>query len=95
MKLSEEQIKSISDYAELLFTPKQVAIIMELDIDSFCKACQTVDNPIGKAYMKGQLMTEAAIRQSIIFHAKNGSASAQKDAERRLIEIKKEMLRYG
>lgn len=68
---NEETAAQIAELAELQFTDREIAIIMQLDpeelIDRFSDA---VD--------RGRLLAEAEVRKSIYRLAKQGSTPAQK-----------------
>ena len=77
MNLNEEQLKEIEEYAGLMFTIKEIAIIMNL---SYSDLKEEVKNENGNVYLsfkKGRLLIEAKIRKSIFDLAEDGSSPAQ------------------
>lgn len=60
-------LEQAEQYGALLFTEKEIEIILTKE-----------PNTVKNAILKGQLITEATIRQVVIEQAKNGSSEAQK-----------------
>lgn len=60
-------LEQAEQYGALLFTEEEVEIILTKE-----------PNTVKNAILKGQLITEATIRQVVIEQAKNGSSEAQK-----------------
>lgn len=80
LKLSDEQIQGIHDYASLLFLPREIAWLIGLSTGqqmAFIDYCLTSEHPYAEAYQKGRLQTEAEIRKTIIDNAIAGSKDAQ------------------
>lgn len=76
MELTPEQLKEVEDYAGCLFTPGEIAIIMGFDVES-CQGLLIENKEFKNAYQRGKLISEAAIRKSIIELAQKGSGPAQ------------------
>jgi len=80
MKLTAQQLKQAEEWAGLLYSPKEIAIIMELDMSAFESEFADESSAVHLAVMRGKLRSEGEIRKSIISLAKDGSASAQEQA---------------
>lgn len=80
MQLDKNKLKEIESWAALLFSPKEIAIIMELDVCDFENDFNDESSEIHLVVMRGKLRSEGEIRKSIITLAKDGSASAQEQA---------------
>jgi len=77
MNLTEEQIKSITDMAELFYSPEEIAINIEVDPDELRILIQAKEGSVYDAYMQGWLTGDIALRRSIARAAENGSNPAQ------------------
>lgn len=73
MNLSEEQLSAISDMASLFYTPKEIAINLEVDIDDFDMEIKSEQGPAYKAFMKGWFESDMKLRRSTLQSAINGS----------------------
>lgn len=76
-QLTEDQINKIRQLAGLFFSPKEIAIIMELPVEAFCKECRKENSVAYSAFLGGRLQEEALVRKSIVDFAKKGSTPAQ------------------
>ena len=76
MELNKEQLNEVQQFAEWLFTPQEVAIILEVDQDEFLKEIRKKTGHVFKAFMTGKYKTEAAMRKSAITFMKQGSTPA-------------------
>ena len=88
MKLSDKDLKNIEKYAALFFTFKQIAILIDADIDEFITAVTDQKSNVFRAYQKGKLMKEAEIREQIIKMAEMGSPAAQDQALKLINKLK-------
>jgi len=84
MNLTEEQLEEITQMAGLFFDPETIAINLELDDEKteyFIAAveCKNMQNPIVKAYFKGRLSSQVALRMAIKQSAGNGSSTSQQN----------------
>jgi hypothetical protein len=77
LALTSDQEQKIRELAALFFSPKEIAIIMQLPVEAFCKACKKENSPAYKAFLAGRLQEEALVRKSIVDFAKKGSTPAQ------------------
>jgi hypothetical protein len=87
MKLTTDQINEVEQMAALLFSPKEVLIIIGV-FDQSRIVSQLTDKDFSLAYQKGKLKSEAEILKSIIELAKNGSAPAQMLADKIITQSK-------
>ena len=76
MELSEQQLVEVEKWAELLFSPQEIAAILEVDAKLFCKQIKIKTGPVYRSFIKGKLITEAALRQATLTFAKQGSVPA-------------------
>lgn len=74
---SNEQLQQVTELASVFFTPKEIAVIMELDEDIFLEDVQMESHQLSKAYLGGKLKSEFEVRKSIVQLAKSGSSPAQ------------------
>ncbi|MBQ7967096.1 MAG: hypothetical protein IJ290_04195 [Bacteroidaceae bacterium] len=77
MNLTEEQLKSIEDFAYRLILPPLIAINLGVDEYSFMEAIRTVGSPVRNAYYRGYLKQLVETREALIKAARNGSNPAQ------------------
>lgn len=75
IEITNNLLAEIENYAALMFTKKEIAVILELDEKQFCDLLEQ-DRP-QKAFQRGRLKKEAEIRNSIFDLAQNGSSPAQ------------------
>lgn len=75
IEITNNLLAEIENYAALMFTKKEIAVILELDEVQFCDLLGK-DKP-QKAFQRGRLKKEAEIRKSIFDLAQNGSSPAQ------------------
>ena len=73
---SVEQLKTITELAELLTPPQQVAIELNISEDIFLSCLTSLENPIRIAYIKGVAKTEKTLRAAAIDAAASGSPAA-------------------
>ena len=88
MILTEKQLKEIENFGAVFFEAEKIAYIMELDPEELKKEFEDVNTPGCKAYMKGMLMSEYALRVSEIELAKRGSSEAIKGAKEMITKLK-------
>jgi hypothetical protein len=75
--ISAEQLAEITQLANLFFTHRQVAIMLELPVKEFIEQCLIEGSVINKAYESGFLQGEVDLRRGILKMAKAGSSPAQ------------------
>ncbi len=81
MKLNDEQIEQLQEYAAALMHITEIAILLDIEPDKrtlFEMKCkQDVASPLYKAFNKGRLTTKLDLRRNIIKLAKAGSPAAE------------------
>ncbi len=77
MDLTEDKLKELKELAGLFFSPKNIAMIMEIDYSELKEKLQDENTEVYKSFNSGRLHREAEIRKSILEHASRGSAPAQ------------------
>ena len=75
--LTEEEVQQITDLSSLFFTPREIAIMMQLDPAAFVMAVSNESTKEYIAFYSGRLQSEVDLRRSIIKLAKSGSSPAQ------------------
>lgn len=81
MNLADNQLEEISNYAALLFTPKEICCVLELNYEDMGTFFRAEDSPIYKAYYKGHYLAKAKQRKQVFDCADAGSAQAQQQVE--------------
>jgi hypothetical protein len=90
---STDILKQITELAALFFTPREVAMMLELDIDDFVMECDLSPKSDGYlAFHSGRLQSEVDLRKSIMKLAKSGSSPAQTMAMDILLKSKVKMI---
>ncbi|HYC29551.1 MAG TPA: hypothetical protein VEB42_12050 [Chitinophagaceae bacterium] len=98
--ITEESLQEIKNLAALFFTPREIAVMQEINVTGFI-AC--IDHPqpeklepgwqkVYNAFHAGRLQAEVDLRTSIIKLAKSGSSPAQTMALDLLNKSKLKML---
>lgn len=86
-----EELKQVETYAGLCFTPRQIALILNINKDDFANDYKN-NEKLQDSYNRGVLLTEAQVRKATIDLAKGGSSAAyadyQKLAKNRIIDLK-------
>jgi len=75
--ITEAEIEEIKSMAAVFFTPKEIALVLEVDVKAFAEACNKEGNRFYNAFAGGRLQSEFELRQSIVKLAKSGSSPAQ------------------
>lgn len=93
LSFNNEVLEQIKTASNLLFTPDEIAVIIDLpsdDVDQFVKCCnhREMGGEIYKSYQSGRLEQEMLIRKSIFVAAKNGSPPAQNMAAKIIMNAK-------
>jgi len=86
--MTEEQLQEIEKFGGLLYPPDKVAVIVGMSAKAFRAELEDEESPIYQAYYRGLYLSEAAIRESVLTHAKAGSSPAQQLALQFLEEVK-------
>lgn len=73
MQWSDAQLKAMEEYAGLLFTPAEIAIILEVDEMDLLKDLKNKDAAAYKAFYKGILTTQVQLRATALKFALKGN----------------------
>ena len=87
-ELTDEEKENLEHFAGLLFPDRELALIMDLDVEQFKLQMLLEKGEVFQIVAKGRLTAEANIRESIIDMAKRGSTPAQNSAEQLLKQLK-------
>lgn len=74
--LNKEELDSIQYYATLLFTPNQIADILEVDRNDFISAFKSDEQEIKSLFNKGCLIAQVKVREKLFNLAYDGSNTA-------------------
>jgi len=77
LRISEKDFELIEELASYFFTPREIAVIVEVNPDQFIAAMDNEDSRIYQVFQKGRLQSEMELRKSIIKLARAGSSPAQ------------------
>lgn len=91
-KITEEELKEVKSLAALFFTPKEIALMLELVPADIAEAMDNEADPFYLAFHGGRLQSEVDLRTSIIKLAKSGSSPAQTMSMDILLKSKIKML---
>ncbi len=75
--ITPEDLQQIEALAALFFTPKEIAVMLEIKQKEMAEAIDDEDNDVYRAFQGGRLQSEADLRKSIVKLAKSGSSPAQ------------------
>lgn len=76
-QLTEEELKTIEDMAELFYSPDEIAINLQIDADDFALQIKAGNNEIHNSFYTGWFKGDMELRKSIAQASKNGSSPAQ------------------
>ena len=77
MHLNDEQLTQVRELARHFFTPKEIAIYLQVDIPAFMDAVMDEADPVFLAYQGGVLQTKYDINKQVLQLANSGSSPAQ------------------
>lgn len=75
--ITNEDLLLIQELASYFFTPREIAVMAEINQESFLNELENEDSLIYQAFQKGRLQSEMELRKSIIKLARAGSSPAQ------------------
>jgi hypothetical protein len=75
--ITETILAEIKEYAGLFFTPKEIALMVEIDEGFFLDCMTKEENTIYRNFQTGRLTSEMELRKCILKLAKSGSSPAQ------------------
>jgi hypothetical protein len=90
--ITAEDLKEIERLAELFFTPKEIAIMLEVSTDDILSAIADENSEVYRSFYSGRLQSEVELRRSVVKLAKSGSSPAQTMALDLLNKSKVKML---
>ena len=74
--LNNEELDCIEKYARLLFSPSEIADILEVDANVFLRAYKENEQNIQSKYKKGFLLAQVSLREKLFALACDGSNTA-------------------
>lgn len=77
MELTKEQLDQVRQLAALFYTPKQIAIMLELDFSYLHTAMSIEESDVYKAYWAGWFQSDMEYRKQVKRLADLGSSPAQ------------------
>ena len=86
MNLNEEQLEKIKEYGSLFLSAREIACMLDLDIDEFIEEVSNRRTPAYLAWYKGQTESKYEIRKKVISLAKMGSPQAETLSEKYIQE---------
>ncbi|WP_338812721.1 hypothetical protein V9L05_15250 [Bernardetia sp. Wsw4-3y2] len=75
--MTEEELKTVEDFAELHFSIEQIAIFLGKEVSELKLLFRKKGNNFYNSVMRGRLKSEFALRKTVLQDAKNGSSPAQ------------------
>lgn len=75
--ITAEELLEVENLAALYFTPKEIALQLELKADEVIQAMDDEGSSFYQKFHCGRLQSEVELRKSIIKLAKSGSSPAQ------------------
>jgi len=85
--MDENKLIELQQYAELLFSPEEICIIMELPAVDFKHRFLVPGDEIYKHYQAGKLKTIAVHRRMILKLAEEGSSPAQAEVTKMISQL--------
>lgn len=77
MKLTDQQLQELEQWGGCFFSLEEIALIMGLDLAALEAAYHDRHSAVHRAIMRGRLVSEGKLRQSVIDLAQSGSNPAQ------------------
>jgi len=99
IRLSQEELEELEDYAACNYRPQQIAKVMGYDKSAFMQAWLDKANLVRHHYDKGRLEADFMINQKALETAKAGNLTAmqiwQKNKDAVHVENLKEQILFG
>lgn len=92
MLLNEEQLAQVKEMAKVFLLPREIALILEVDVDAFVAACNDQRTAVYRSYQGGRLLSVFELRKNVLQLANSGSSPAQTMALELLRESEMKML---
>ncbi|MBN2747351.1 MAG: hypothetical protein JXR34_11555 [Bacteroidales bacterium] len=77
MELKPEELKKVSEYADLLLTIEEIAVLMDKDVLAMKDEYQFQKNPLYLTYTKAVLERKIKLRKPVLKMAELGSPNAE------------------
>ena len=77
MNYTQEELQTIEDMAALFYSYKDIAIVLEVDVEEFKALMRLEEGNAYSRYQKGWITSDMSIRKSLLESAINGSSPAQ------------------
>lgn len=77
MNLNEAELEVVMEMSALFYSPKEIAVALEVDPDAFITEVRSECGDIYRTYMKGYLEGDIGLRKSVMESALHGSSPAQ------------------
>lgn len=77
VELTSEELSQLTQFAEHFFSIYQCALLLEKDPFEFKKLAHDETTDVGKAYLRGHLLSQMKIRKAVMKMAEAGSNPAQ------------------
>jgi len=90
--IKTEILKEIEELAAVFHSPKEVALMLEIEEAKMQEWMEAQDNEVYRSFQKGRLQSEFELRKSIVRLAKSGSSPAQAMALDMLKQSKLKMI---
>lgn len=90
--LHEADLKEVKNLAALFFTPREIAMMLEIDPGQFVMGCDVEGTTVYNAFQGGRLQSEVDYRTSVVKLAKSGSSPAQTMVKEMIDKSKMRML---
>lgn len=88
MILTDEQLREIEELSGLFLSPREIAILMDLDGDWFAETILSCSGQAYQAYFKGKTLSKKMIHENVIKMAKHGSPQAEELARDMIVQQK-------
>jgi len=88
MILTDEQLREIEELSGLFLSPREIAILMDLNGEWFADSILSCSGPAYMAYFKGKTLSKKMIHENVIKMAKHGSPQAEELARDMIVQQK-------
>lgn len=88
MILTDDQLMEIEELSGLFLSPREIAILMDLDGDRFAEIILAGNGKAYQAYFKGKTKSKKMIHENVIKMAKHGSPQAEELAREMIVQQK-------
>ncbi len=88
MILTDNQLREIEELSGLFLTPREIAVLMDLDGDRFSEIIMSGRGNAYHAYFKGKTISKKMIHENVIKMAKHGSPQAEELARDMIVQQK-------